>query len=479
MQDLEDLTPAAQRAPELAAGCLSGVSFHIITMGCAHNQADSDAVASHFLGAGGTLAALEEADVVYVNSCTVKTPSEQKALNEAERALKRGQRVVLGGCVPQSARVGGRLSGYLASGQLLVGGVLDDGMLDVLVGACGRPAGPVEAVARRPAHNLLRAPAYRHNPLVEIVPASHGCLGACTYCKTVQSRGRLASHPVEQVVARVRAAAADPLVREIWLTGEDALGWGRERGEPLGALLRAVVAALEEAGGPAMLRLGMGDPESALGREDELVEALSSPRVFKFLHLPVQSASDRVLSAMGRRYRYADYARLVAELVRRVPGLVVATDVIVGFPGETEDDFAATMQYLATTKPEIVNVTQYYPRPGTLAAKWPQVPAATKKQRSRDAAAAAAAAFDRRKYVGCRYRVALTELLPYRGDCFPRDRVFGAKSPGYLSVLVQFDGLGSGPRDDLIRRTGCALGDIVAVRIIDATRVALVAVLDQ
>jgi len=221
-------------------------------------------------------------------------------------------------------------------------------------------------------------------PVTEEVVIAQGCTSGCSYCFSRLARGRLTSVPVSEVVRRVRSATRRG-VREIRLTGLDTAAWGEDLPGPerLPELLRAV----ESLPGDFSVRVGMMSPQSLEPRLDRYLEALSAGRAYRFLHLPLQSGSDRVLEAMRRGYRADQFRRQVEEARRRIPDLHLATDVIVGFPGETEEDFRATEELLEAVGPETVNVTRFSPRPGTPAAHLPPLPPRVAKRRSRSVAA--------------------------------------------------------------------------------------------
>lgn len=465
-RDQDDLDALADDAVGVVPGT---ARVWIRTMGCAHNAADSEQIAGVLMAQGyrvtmeGAAAAAaaadnndnndnanessakESADVWLLNSCTVKDPSEQAVGTFVREAAARGKAVVVAGCVPQaqkSARV-------LQPPPVAEQDGCDRGGRPIAVGLLGvaqlaRAAEVVEAAVRGESLSLLgrgrgqgalpsaELPQARRNPHVAIVPLSQGCLGACTYCKTVHARGALSSYAPEEIEARVVAAARDPLVREIHLSSEDTGAYGRDRGTVLAALLERLTAALdrvakehgqveeededeegEEAaaatdqdaknndhGSPrtsrrrplhrVRLRIGMSNPPFLLrdGALDAVSVALRHPAVFRWLHLPVQSADDGVLARMNREYTAADFEEVVEGLQKRVPGLVVATDIIVGFPGEDDAAFERTLDLLRRHRFPSAHCTKFYPRPGTPAARYrPRVPTAVQKARSAVAAA--------------------------------------------------------------------------------------------
>jgi len=198
-----------------------------------------------------------------------------------------------------------------------------------------------------------------------IVPIAQGCVGRCTYCITRIARGRVTSYARDDLVAEV-CRHVERGVREIKLTGQDTAAWGVDTGETLADLLAAVTAIP----GEFRIRVGMADPLAVLPILDGLVAAYRHEKVFKFLHLPVQSGDDGILERMKRDYAVADFERIVRAFRRPFPELTLSTDVILGFPGETEETVAATVDLIERVRPDIVNVTRFSPRAGTPASEW-------------------------------------------------------------------------------------------------------------
>lgn len=225
----------------------------------------------------------------------------------------------------------------------------------------------------------LDLPKIRKNPLVEIIPINTGCLNQCTYCKTKHARGNLGSYPIEEIVARARQVFAEG-VTTIHLTSEDLGAYGRDLGVTLSDLLFPLVDEIPEG---CMLRLGMTNPPYIMEQLESIVQILNHPRVYSFLHIPVQAASDRVLYDMRREYTIHEFKLLCDYLLKKVPGITIATDIICGFPTETEEDFDQTLSLIDHYKFPIVHISQFYPRPGTPAAKMPRLPTGIVKERSR------------------------------------------------------------------------------------------------
>jgi len=223
----------------------------------------------------------------------------------------------------------------------------------------------------------------RRNKHVEIIPLSTGCLGACTYCKTKHARGQLGSYSIEVLVDRVRAAVADPAIREIWLSSEDTGAYGRDISTDLSTLLRHMLDEIP-IDGTKMLRVGMTNPPFILDQLPHVVDALRHPACFAYLHVPVQSGSNAVLAGMNREYTIEEFRRVCDTLIAQVPGVDLATDIIAGFPGERPEDHEATLQLLRDYRFSHTHISQFYPRPGTPAARMKRVRTDIVKARSRE-----------------------------------------------------------------------------------------------
>ncbi|KAH8072734.1 tRNA (N(6)-L-threonylcarbamoyladenosine(37)-C(2))-methylthiotransferase [Aureococcus anophagefferens] len=333
--------------------------------------------------ADGGPAFLPETKRVYVR--TFGCSHNAAFMKEVRRGMKDGKAVVVSGCIPQGERGLVKKQGGRKPPEL-------DGASSVGIKQIGRVNEAVAAALRGETFHALGSgplpslelPKVRANALVEIVPLSSGCLGACSYCKTRHARGALGSYALADIVARVDGALADG-VGEVWLSSEDTGAYGIDLGTSVGALLEALLPVLE-AHPHGMLRVGMTNPPYVLDQLEVLGRCLNHAQVYAFLHVPVQSGSDAVLAKdrMNREYTVADFRAVVDGLAARVDGgLSLMTDVICGFPGETDDDFDATYALVEDYAFGLINISQFYARPGTPAASMKRVHTATVKDRSR------------------------------------------------------------------------------------------------
>lgn len=371
-------TPAVQK--NTLESVIPGTQWiYLKTWGCAHNNSDSEYMAGQLALYGYNITSdKSRADLWLLNSCTVKNPSEDTFRNEVQSANKMGKHVVLAGCVPQAAPKAEYLQGLSIVGVHQIDRVTEV-VEETLKGHSVRLLQAKKVNGKKVAGPNLALPKIRKNPLIEIIPINSGCLNACTYCKTKFARADLVSYPVEEIVERAAHVFTEG-VCEIWLTSEDTGTYGRDIGSSLPELLWKLIDVIPEG---CMLRLGMTNPPYILEHLDEMAKVLAHPKVYSFLHVPVQSGSDSVLADMKREYCRSDFEKIVDLLRRTVPGITIATDIICGFPTETEEDFEHTMALCAKYKFPSLFINQFYPRPGTPAAKMQRISPSLVKVRTK------------------------------------------------------------------------------------------------
>ena len=366
--------------------------FHIHTYGCQMNVRDSEAVEALLLAAGHEKAVGEaDADLVIVNSCTVRQKAEEKAVGKAGYLCSTGKVVGLMGCAvkrmgeqvfarlpkldfavgPRRFGLIPRLLERIAAGERRILEVGDD---DVPLGLDAHPD-----IAR--AGTSAQFQSY--------VTVLLGCDNRCSYCIVPDVRGHEYSRPAREVIAEVRCLA-ERGVKEVCLLGQSVLRygvrnrvWAEDEPNPHGytEAFPRLLAALNEIPCLERIRFTSAHPK---GCTDELVRVYREcPKVCRHLHLPVQSGSDRILAEMGRHYTRAEYLAAVGRLRAFDPEFAVTTDVIVGYPGETEADFEATRSLMEEAEFDNAFVFKYSPRPGTRsAALEDDVPTAEKERRN-------------------------------------------------------------------------------------------------
>jgi len=354
--------------------------LHLITYGCQMNEYDSERVAGLLREHRYELTENEaDADLILVNTCAIREKAEDKVfskLGELGKLKRRRPDVMVGvmGCMAQlhKAEIQRRAPQVdLVFGSPAIARVAD------LVAQARREGRPVLETGEGPLVKITARPASASR-LKAFVTVMEGCEKHCTFCVVPTTRGRERSHPPATIAAEVRELVAEGC-REVTLLGQTVNAYGRDLTPPTD--LAALFAAVNDVEGLARIRFTTSNPYNLTPR---LIAAVRDvPKVCEWFHLPLQSGSDDVLARMNRGYTHARYLELIDALRDAVPDISLSTDLIVGFPGETEDDFAATLAMVERVQYDNVFVFRYSPRPGTPAAAMPgQIPAEVKAARN-------------------------------------------------------------------------------------------------
>jgi threonylcarbamoyladenosine tRNA methylthiotransferase CDKAL1 len=325
---------------------LAGRKVHIRSFGCALNQADSLRIAALLRICGAIIVPEHQAEALVVNTCTVIQKTEREVLRFLLRHADK--EVYTMGCM---AAVQDEEIRSVCRPVIIPPSVLD---------SPSTPSG------------------VRVSDIIGLVPIARGCYGECTYCVARRARGTLRSESMAGIYKAVGDLAAAG-VREIQITAQDVAAWGMDRRSTLPRLLETILSLP----GHFRLRLGMMNPATLIPILDDLLPFYWHQKMYAAAHIPVQSGSNPVLKRMGRDYCARDFLDLIQKLRETVPEIWVATDVIVGFPGESEEDFVRTLDLIREVRPNKVNITRFSPRPGTVAASLPDILERTKKERSR------------------------------------------------------------------------------------------------
>jgi tRNA-2-methylthio-N6-dimethylallyladenosine synthase len=403
-------------------------SFFVWTLGCQMNQSDSEEMAGQLLAAGcGRATAMETADIIVINTCAVREHAEAKVIGRqgmlAELKKSRpGTRVVLTGCAVREAERAGLAKRFPAVDMFLrpdeepelalrlglVSAQAPIGLQTVATAAttvvAGRSVSAADRLAASRAAALTESRVARSSTISAWLPIVYGCDKTCTYCIVPFSRGPERSRPFDDILAEARDVAAAGF-QELTLLGQNVNSYGhdlpaearfghirteRSAGRRLDLVSRPDLAELlcaidgirDADGRPAIPRLRF-ITSHPWDLSDRLIEAMAScDSVTEHLHLPIQSGDDAMLQRMGRQYTVAHYRERLERIRSAVPGIAVSTDVIVGFCGETEEQFQATLQALRDIRFDTVFAAAYSPRPGTPALRMADdVPADVKRRR--------------------------------------------------------------------------------------------------
>ncbi len=338
----------------------------IETYGCTLNQADSEIMEGVLRRHGhevssGKLATGSSYDYVIVNTCTVKTPTEQRILDRLGMMAHLGRKLIVTGCMASANR-----------DRILKRVPLSSIVTTANVHRIWEAVDEIESgvTAQYTDYHKVDKVSYlvATSSTVAKIPISEGCLSSCNFCETRYARGPLNSFPQETILKAMQAAIGNG-AREIELTSQDVGAYGLDRKTNIAEL----VSAATDIDGNFKIRVGMLNPEHLHKYLDQLVEAYKNSKVYKFIHIPVQSGSDMVLRSMKRNYTAETFRGLALALKEKVRDISIATDMIVGYPTETESDFEESMRIIEETRPSRINISRFGARPHAGASKLKQL----------------------------------------------------------------------------------------------------------
>lgn len=351
------------------------MKVYIETYGCTFNQADSEIMAGVLVNNDVELVdSPDSADAIIVNTCYVKLPTESKVINQIQKLQKKfpEKKIIVGGCMvevdPQKLERIGPNCSWIGPHQL-------NKTADVVKSAI---SGEISRECGFSKESKVGVPKQRQDPYIHVIQICEGCLGSCTYCCTRFARGALNSYPIAEIKAEAKKAIDEGCV-EIQLTAQDTSAFGKDTGERLADLI-CEVATLD---GEFRVRVGMMHPKNIGEDLEDLIEAFKLPKVYNFIHLPIQSGSDDVLKHMGRNHNVEEYKKIVNAFKLKIPDLSLATDIIVGYPTETEEDFMKTANLLEELEFNLIHLSKYQDREGAPSSKLENIPFDVMKRRSK------------------------------------------------------------------------------------------------
>lgn len=353
-----------------------GQTFSIETFGCPTNKSDTEIMVGILKRHGFELVGDPlKARFIIVNTCAVKAPTEQRVLKRIRELSRLKAKLIIAGCLPPLSL------GRIREAAPNFAAVLDPRSIDriavlmkeVMLGKRNLVISS-DRVPRKP-----RLPRHIFGEVRGIIQIAEGCAGSCSYCCVRYARGPLKSFEKDDLLEEAKMMLQSGC-RELWVTSQDNAAYGADIGSKLPSLLSEICQFPYQ----FRVRVGMMNPRNVLPIEDDLIEAYEHPKVYKFLHLPLQSGDDEILSAMRRGYSVEQFVSIVEHFREAFPRMTLSTDVITGFPGETESQFRHSLELINQIKPDIVNISRFGLRPGTPAASYPsQLHGRGKKRRSR------------------------------------------------------------------------------------------------
>ncbi|MCD6171004.1 MAG: tRNA (N(6)-L-threonylcarbamoyladenosine(37)-C(2))-methylthiotransferase [Thermoplasmata archaeon] len=331
--------------------------------GCAANQGDASIMQGILMEKGYEMVEnIEEADLLILTTCIVIDTTQQRMISRLKKFKETGKEIIVAGCM--ASALPDLIKKIDGNAKILPPRYIHH-IADIIEGKNG--------FFEKAKVNLPRKIDIKLN-----MPIAEGCLYNCSYCITKNARGKLKSFSLRGLVEDAKNAIKKGC-KEIRLTAQDTAGYGIDIKESLPHLINEIASIDEN----FRIRIGMMHPLSAYRILDDLIESYKNSKVYKFLHLPLQSASGNVLKAMRRGYDFDLFKSIVNEFRKNFRNSTFATDFIVAFPNESDDDFQQSMEALKELKPDITNITRFSPRPNTPAWKMKRLPTQIAKQRSR------------------------------------------------------------------------------------------------
>lgn len=352
------------------------MKIHIITFGCSNNQAESEIMSGLLVKAGYSITNnIKNSDLVIVNTCLVKFPTENRVIKLIKNIIKNHpeKKLIIAGCMPEGD--------YKTTVSLFPkASLVSTHHITKIVEAVNK------TLKRKRIEFLglkkeikLGLPRIRKNPVINIVPISSGCNSMCSYCCVRFVKGELFSYPINNIVNEVMQGVKQGC-REIWITSQDNSCYGFDINTGLVNLLKEIV----KIPGKFYVRIGMMNPKNVLKILPDLIKIYKNKKVFRFLHIPVQSGNDIILKKMNRKYNVKDFKKIINSFKKEIPNITVSTDIIVGFPAETENQFNDSLNLIKWLKPDVLNISRFWPRPETKASKMKnKIHGRITKQRSR------------------------------------------------------------------------------------------------
>ena len=348
-------------------------SFWIEGYGCSASFADMEMIAGQLKNNGYEIANNpDKSSINLIVTCSVKDKTEHRMLHRIKNLSKNNSPLIIAGCLPSADQK--RVEKINPNASLMGPDSIDKTMEIVNSAITGQKS----IFLQKSEIEKINLPKLRINPVISIVEIASGCLSECSFCQTKLAKGDIQSYRMGKIINQIN----DDLktgAHEIWLTSTDNGCYGQDIGTNLVELLKKCV----EIEWDFKIRVGMMNPMYLKNMINDLVSCYSkSDKLFKFIHIPVQSGSESILRKMKRGHTAKTFKEIVNRFRERIPDMTIATDIITGFPGETDEDFELTLKMIKELEPDIINTSKFSPRPGTTAAKLKRIDQKTMIQRS-------------------------------------------------------------------------------------------------
>jgi MiaB-like tRNA modifying enzyme len=407
------------------------MNIYLETYGCTSNRSDESLILGILKKRKYRIVDhIDKADVLVLLTCTVIDTTAQRMLSRLKKFKKTGKKIIVAGCMSS---------------------VQPDLVKSVVPNAALLPTQyihHIDDVIKRDKVNFVTRnktllPRYFKN-ITAPISIAEGCTFSCSYCIAHVARGELRSYPIDEIISDVCFALHEGC-KEIQITAQDTASYGLDIGTNLGELLSRICKIEKD----FRIRVGMMNPYTAQMNLENILSAYENTKIYKFIHLPVQSGDDDILKKMNRKYRVEDFLKIIDDIRRKHPDMTLSTDIIVGFPTETDEQFQHTIDLLKAVKPDIVNITRYSPRPLTKAKNMEgHVSTQVSKERSKSLSELTNKISEEKnkKHIGRKYHVLVTEE--------GKNKTFVGRSENYKPVVI---------------REKTEIGKTIPVKIVDST----------
>ncbi len=346
------------------------MKVYIKTYGCCANQNDSEIMEGILEKNSFKLVNdLKNSNVIIVNTCIVKDRTFNKIAYKIKDIVNKfpDKKLIIAGCMAESEI---EYCKKIAPNSLLLGPMHIRDITKVIKNN--------KSYVGKTKKEKLNLPIKRKDKNVANVQIASGCVNYCSFCESKLAKGRLVSFPENKIVKEVKKAVKEGCKR-INLTSTDNGCYGFDIKTNLPSLIKEI---LDNVKGDYKIRIGMMNPEHVLKYLDKLIEIYKNERIIKFLHIPVQSGSNRILKEMNRNYKTEDFKLIVKRFRKEIKDIKISTDIIVGYPTESNLDFEKSVKLIKEIKPEVLNISKFSSRPGTKASKLKQLKSQEIKRRS-------------------------------------------------------------------------------------------------
>lgn len=305
------------------------------------------------------------ADIIVLSTCTVIERTEREMLKRVKFFTEKNKKVIVSGCMASAQKE--KIFAINKNAKLLKPREIYK--INNVLKSFKREIPKIQRVNKE---------FIKEKTIDAIIPIAQGCLGRCSYCITKIARGKLKSYAMQDILRDVKSSLANNF-KEIRLTAQDTGCYGKD----IGLNLSELINKISELDGNFRIRVGMMNPNSILKILDKLINAYKNKKVFKFLHLPVQSGDDEILKLMQREYSVNEFKKIVKKFKENFNDLTISTDIIVGFPSETQEQFLNTLNLMEEIKPDIINIKGFSAREKTKAFFLPRIHSGIIRERTR------------------------------------------------------------------------------------------------